>query len=463
MKKIGLIVLIIFLLVFIILNFLNGFGVVNGKVNITHTSKTLWQIDYKFDQPVIGIMTGPETKEYHETSWELPEGFHFVKDESGYSWLEKKNKGSFKELTVNVSTYDRIVLYAPQPFANFNFGVSINTGPLGFATKVKLLGLFEMMHGFNLKYSFIGLESEYVLVPNSEKTTDVLIKDSGYFVYFGDKEYIVETETVQLILDTDFPVELRDVILPNVEKFITFYDKELGEVLEHKLMVQITYTDEPRAGGETFSIGGGAQSGQFCGVAAGPIDSTEIEKLTRRIRAFLAHEMGHIWQSNLGSDNMRWVNEGGAEILSHLGMKRLGMLTEVEFNTFLNKYLAESIEDLKQTSLETPHRNGFEKLNYSGGTIVLWAACKATEGDGKADDIYKMTREINKFSQDSLQRYPKECLNYVFNSLGVKENVIKEINDFIITKHESPQKAFKELFEVTGLQYETFGDSLVIK
>lgn len=463
MRKKLLIVLVILLLGFLILNLLNGFGVVTGKVNITHTDKASWQIDYQFDKSVIGIMTGPETKEYHEASWELPEGFHFVKDESGYSWLERNDKSSFTDLTVKVKNYNKVVLYAPQPFANFDFGVSINTGPLGFATKVKPLGLFEMMHGFNLKYSFVGIENEYILVPNSDKTTDVPIKDSGYFVFFGDKKHIQETETVQLILDTDFPVELGELILPNAEKFVSFYNKELGEVLENKLMVQITYDEKPRGKKETFSIGGGAQSGQFCGIASGPIDSTEIDTQRKKIRAFMAHEMGHIWQSSLGSDNMRWFNEGGAELLSHVGMKRLGLLTQEEFNTFLNKYLAESIEDLKQSSLETPHRNGFEKLNYSGGTIVLWAACKATEGDGKADDIYKMSREVNKISRDSLLRFPKECLNNVFISLGIKENVIKEINDFIITKHENPKKAFEELFEVTGLQYEAFGDSLVIK
>jgi hypothetical protein len=362
-----------------------------------------------------------------------------------------------------VNSYDKIVLYAPQPFANFNFGVSINTGPLGFATKIRLMGLFEMMHNFNLKYSFIGLDNEYVLVPNSEKTSDVPIKGSGYFVFFGDKENILETETVQLILDTDFPAEFRDDILTNAEKFVTLYNKELGEVLEDKLMVQITYTEKPMAGRESFSMAGGAQSGQFSGIATGPVDTTDINKQSQRIRAFMAHEMGHIWQPHLGIDDMRWVNEGGAEILSHIGMKRLGMLTEKEFNAFLNKYLSQSINELKHTSLESPHRNGFEELNYSGGTIVLWAACNATQLDGKAVDFYRMNRELSKFSQDSLQRYPKACLNSVFNSLGMNEEVIKGINNFIVTKHVNPQKAFKELFELTGLPYETKEDSLVIK
>ena len=110
MKKIAIITIVVLILGFLTLNFLNGIGVVEGKVTVTHTNETSWQIDYQFDQAVIGIMTGPETKAYHESSWKLPEGFHFVRDESGLSWLEKKDKCKFKELTIDVKTYEQVVL-----------------------------------------------------------------------------------------------------------------------------------------------------------------------------------------------------------------------------------------------------------------------------------------------------------------------------------------------------------------
>lgn len=463
MKKLIFFVIVVMVVGFFILNFLNGLGRVEGKVTITHTDKTLWQIDYNFEQAVIGIMTGPETKEYHESSWNLPEGFHFVTDESGYSWLEKIDKGSFKSLTINVKTYDKLVLYAPQPFAVFDYGVSINTGPLGFATKVKLLGLIEMMHNFELKYSFVGLENEYILVPNSEKTEDVLINGQGYYVFFGEQDKIEENETVTLILDSDFPNELREDILSVAEKFVTFYNQELGEVLNDRLMIQLTYTHEPRVKGESFGIGGGAQSEQFMGIAMGPIDSAKIKETKQRVRAFMAHEMAHIWEKSIGNDNMRWFSEGGVEMLSHVGMKRLGFMTEKEFNTFLNKYVTESIEDLAKVSLELPHRQGFERLNYSGGTIALWAICKSISKKNEANDIYKLNRELHKFSEDSLSKFPKECLNATFASLGMNDDEILGIDYFINTKHENPQKAYVDLFELTGVEYEVYGDSLVIK
>tara|TARA_B110001450_G_C17620815_1_gene481150 strand:+ start:78 stop:1475 length:1398 start_codon:yes stop_codon:yes gene_type:complete len=464
MKKAGIIILVLLVLGFFVLNVLNGLGTVNGKVDITHTDKTSWKIDYKFDQSVFGIMTGPITKEYHESSWVLPQEFHFVKGEDGYSWLEKKDRSSFNQLSVKVKTYDKTVFYAPQPFVVFDFGVSINTAPLGFATKVKVIGLFEMMHHFNLNYSFYGLDNESIIVPGTSNPVDVPINGQGYFVYFGDQSFVTETSTVQLILDEDFPVTLREEILPNAEKFTSFYNRELGEeVLDGKLMVQMNYSKTPRDGTNGFNIGGGAQNSQFSGLAKGPVDSTETEKLTKKIRAFMAHEMGHIWQPLLGADNMRWVSEGGAEILSHVAMTQLGMMTNEEFNTFLNKYIAESITALKEVSLENPHHYGHEQLNYSAGTIAIWSACKAVGGNTDNDIIFKMNRELGKFSRDSLNLHPKECLKALFTSLGMKEEAIEGINNFVNIKHDNPIEAYKVLFDNTGVNYQILGDSLIIK
>ena len=319
-----------------------------------------------------------------------------------------------------------------------------------------------MMHNFELRHSFKGLKDEFVLVPHTDKTNNLLIKNGGYFVYFGKQDKVKESEQVQLILDDDFPAELASDVLRTAEAFTTFYNKALGNVLEKKLMVQMTYTDVPRSEGGSFSLGGGAQNGQFAGIAMGPIDSLEMEQYRQKIRSFMAHEMGHIWQSNLGQDNMRWMNEGGAEVLSHVGMKQLGMMTEKEFIDFLNGCIAESIKDLKQTSLKAPHRNGFEKLNYSGGTIVLWAACNATDSDGKKDDIFDLYKKLNNFRQDSLVLFPKQCLQATFSSLGMKDQVINGIDYFVNQKHEHPQNALIDLFKLAGVKYEVIADSLII-
>ncbi|MDE0770828.1 MAG: hypothetical protein OSB25_01320 [Salibacteraceae bacterium] len=461
-KKIIIITSVIFLLGCFALSELNGLGTVKGEVTVIHTDNDSWHIDYNFDQSVIGIMTGPETKKYHDSSWDLPEDFHFTKDESGYSWLEKKDKSAFKKISVNVKTYKKIVFYAPQPFANFNQGVSINTGPLGFASKIRLLGLVEMMHNFDLRYSFIGLKDESILVPNSDSTEDIAIKGSGYFVFFGNRDMITESEQVQLLLDNDFPSSLRADVLSTAEKFMTLYNKEFGKVLNGKLMIQMTYDKNSRNAGKGFGIGGGAQNGQFAGIMSGSFDSIPIAKVTMKLRTFMAHEMGHIWQSHIGMDDMRWMNEGGAEIISHRGMVRLGMLTEKGFNTFLNKYLVESIEDLQKVSLEAPHKKGYEQLNYSGGSLAVWAACAAIDGDNKSDNIFKMNRELAKFSKDSLTRFPKDCIASTFTKLGMNQEKIDGIDHFINTKHKNPQDAYAKLFDLTGIPYKIKGDSIFI-
>ena len=45
----------------------------------------------------------------------------------------------------------------------------------------------------------------------------------------------------------------------------------------------------------------------------------------------------------------------------------------------------------------------------------------------------------------------------------MNDDEILGIDYFINTKHENPQKAYVDLFELTGVEYEVYGDSLVIK
>jgi hypothetical protein len=45
----------------------------------------------------------------------------------------------------------------------------------------------------------------------------------------------------------------------------------------------------------------------------------------------------------------------------------------------------------------------------------------------------------------------------------MNDDEILGIDYFINTKHENPQKAYVDLFELTGVEYEVYEDSLVSK
>ncbi len=64
--------------------------------------------------------------------------------------------------------------------------------------------------------------------------------------------------------------------------------------------------------------------------------------------------MTHTWQVQLGKDNIRWHNEEEAELTPMKTLKALNMITPEKLKEFLNKCLQESVNSLKETSLE-PH------------------------------------------------------------------------------------------------------------
>ncbi len=126
------------------------FFTTKGEVIISHIQENEWIFDYKLDKKIKMIMLGPQTKKYHETSWRLPSAFEIMTDsKTNYSFLKRKDTKSFDKVSISVSTYADMILYAPQPFIVYEQGVGVNTGPIGYATKV---GLLNLMNNFSPTY-----------------------------------------------------------------------------------------------------------------------------------------------------------------------------------------------------------------------------------------------------------------------------------------------------------------------
>ncbi len=68
-------------------------------------------------------------------------------------------------------------------------------------------------------------------------------------------------------------------------------------------------------------------------------------------------------------------------------LKALNMITAEKLKEFLNKCLQESVNSLKETSLQ-PQLSGHPELNYTVGTLLLYAAESATSEDGVKDNIF---------------------------------------------------------------------------
>ena len=176
---------------------------VRGLVTITHIGRDRWRFAYDMSRDARSIFLGLKAEKYHATAWKLPDAFH-VLVQRPYSYLERRDGKPFRQVVIDVRTYRPVVPYAPQPFAVFDKGTAVNTGPLGFAARI---GEARMRMEFVPRYSFVGLPDETVLVPGKKRgvVTQIELPSNGLFVYFGKQEGLHETDRVRSILDTDFP------------------------------------------------------------------------------------------------------------------------------------------------------------------------------------------------------------------------------------------------------------------
>ncbi|MFP6702489.1 MAG: hypothetical protein VB861_12125, partial [Planctomycetaceae bacterium] len=101
---------------------------VRGLVTITHASRDRWRFVYDLSRDARSIMLGPKAEKYHAAAWKLPKAFH-VLVEDPYSYLERRDGKPFRQVTIDVRSYRPVVPYAPQPFAVFDKGTAVNTGP----------------------------------------------------------------------------------------------------------------------------------------------------------------------------------------------------------------------------------------------------------------------------------------------------------------------------------------------
>ncbi len=426
---------------------------VKGLVTISHIDEERWRFEYDLSRNVRSIMLGPKTEQYHATAWKLPADFHVTGGEGIYSYLERRDGKSFKRVSIDVRTYGSMVKYAPQPFAVFDGGTAVNTGPLGFAASI---GPSRAMTAFDPVYSFVGVADETIIVPGQERgaVTRIDIPSNGLFAYFGTVNGLRETEHVLSLLDDDFPKAFADDYVSSVEALALLYDRQLRDALPGKLVIMVSYQEAPAIG-----FGGGAQNFQIMAKAMGP-EAPSVG--VRKMRLFFAHEMAHIWQARLGNDDARWFSEGEANLLALRSLERLDYMTAEEVAADLTRNVADCIEGLRETDLLECHKNGRPDLNYSGGMLVLAAAVAATSLDGNPDDVFALDVALAALDDELRAGRPIEAFQTVVRSLGGTETAAGALRSFIVDRHEDPRLAVTTLFDATGLAYRLEGDAIVV-
>jgi len=436
---------------------------VRGLVTITHVTSANWRFTYDLSRDVQSIFLGPKAEKYHSASWKLPDGFHILV-EGPYSYLERRDAKSFRQVAIDVSSYREIVPYAPQPFGLFEQGTAVNTGPLGFAARV---GEARMMMPFLPKYSFVGLPDETVLVPGKKRgvVTEIDLPSQGLFVYFGKLHGLYETDRTQSILDTRFPNTLRKPYLSSVKAYASFYDRRLPHAAPEKLVIMVSYQvdSDPLIANRLLSLGGNAQHFQIMAKARGPQTLTADRQDIQKMQRFFAHEIAHIWQTKLGSDNARWFNEGEAEMLALYALEHHGHITHVEVAQNLSARVPKCVDSLRRTSLLEAHRRGEPQANYTAGALVIASALSAISADGTQQDITALDRALQTRPVAERRNQPLKAFQATLKQLGATPKAVDAIGTFIRVHHDDPFTAVRLLFDSTGLAYSVDGTTLTIK
>ncbi len=434
-------------------------GMVGGLVKVAHTGPTTWKIQYQLSDPVRSIFFGPKTEAYHAKAWRIPEDFHFSV-EGPYSYLERIDGAEFHQVEVTVETYPHVVMYAPQPFMVFGSGSAINTYSLGLASR---LGPKKQMGGFRPEFQFFGFRDEMVLIPGYEpnRADPIAYPQQGLFVFFGNREGLIETAEVRTVLDNDFPTEWIGPYLRASNGLANLYNDQLGRANPGRLNMLVSFESDPRIGRPGFS--GGAQGDAIAAKVYRPTDrDPSHEQTVDRLRLFFAHEMGHIWQQNLGQDDARWFNEGEAELLAITACCQLGYLTPPQIAANLTKRVSPCLQAMAKTSLLESHINGFPQANYEGGGLALAAAVAATGADGVQDNVFDLDVELKTFPAEALANEPLPTFLAGLRKLGATQTACDSIDEFITKKHDLPQQALIKMLDATGLDYSIENDQITI-
>lgn len=294
---------------------LAGASQLSTSLTIQHISKDKWLVNYDFDQAITGINFGPERGNYRQQSWKILTPNVELKRSGGSEFVETQVK-AFKQLQIELSAYSGFPQGGYSPMNLFSDGGAAIFLPnfLGVAQ------LDNMPVAMQVKLRLIKLADENLIASDTQAERS--------YVYFG--QGIVQSRAYgDVLIDKAIPEWAQETLEQVLDRLTSFYPIALGHPLRHKIPVMFAVS--PHAG-ETFSIKGGAVAGQIVFRFSGTSIYEDSEKKRAMLQQLIAHELAHIWQSDIngGGANPKqaWIHEGGAEMLAIAALHETQIWTE---------------------------------------------------------------------------------------------------------------------------------------
>ncbi len=467
---------------------------VDVDITVTQQVNDVWQVDYKFKQPIKKLWLGRKTPA-HKHGWHLQSSYEIQDLNSVNNFISRKDEQPFDRLTVKLDTWSTLVTYTVQPFVDFKHGVTFypfqlgikavidsidNLNPLNISLFINALPNTDV---FTSKFGLVDTSNGEPLKVNLD--TEI---EPGFIIYFGSINKIVynEQKSIAFIHHEESSNAFKRYLEETTSTLQTYLNEHVGARTTNPIMIAVglqsmygenlydlmtslelipntnrqAYIEKLKQlpPQQLFITAGNGLSNSDIQAHVLTNDDQKTLQLTEDNQTsfinFLSHEILHLYQAESEGPSDGWYEEGMANLASLVLSKRLFNVSNDFIIADINNSIQDAIANLSNSALLHTNENGFPSLNYTAGQLVLLAAQTAINGD-----IFDIDKYLYTHPQEG-SMYEKT--SHALRSLDATEEAIAAIKTFIETKHDDPLTALKNLFDATGVPYITENDSIKI-
>jgi hypothetical protein len=348
-----------------------------AAIEVRHTGKDAWRVDYRFSQAVTSIKLG-SVGDYRQRAWKVLTPGMALRAGPNFDVISGGGK-PFKSASVEITTFDGL---APKSYAPFNRftdgGTAFFLGHLqGDVTSGKKS--FEMQADIRL----VGLAQENVIAPPLNRLRSG--GERGY-AYFGPAQ-ATQAGAAKVLIDPDTPQWARETIIDAGAKVSQYYESAYQRPLRDDLFIMVSMAGYESPG---ISMKGGAVLGQLSYRLSGAQMIGDHPKKRELLARLVAHEMAHLWQMNIARGGIGegdpWVHEGGADAMALDALQRTALASDEAVKAYRASQAATCAKlDNSVASYDGIYACGLMRFDQLGMEIVpLWRAMMAaTEAKGE--------------------------------------------------------------------------------
>ncbi|KFZ32058.1 hypothetical protein IDSA_05135 [Pseudidiomarina salinarum] len=327
------------------------------RVVMQKTDGTHWSVHYELEQQTDRLVFVRAPDHTRVNRWQpVSDQFMVAVDTAtNEEFLARRDGQPFDQVSISLTPTYIPLLKDYAPFSPFTDG-----GMAWFSGRFKVCPL-TCDDARRLTYDF-RMEAQrldYIRLPGLSGQQAVSWQESaddGYMVYVGPlAPAITKLET---IIDPGLPPALQASLQRDLPPLMGYFSDRLGALNERPMiMASFSSTSDGRYGQQGGVIG----SQLFVHWYGHSLyERMKNNDFVNETLWFFAHEVAHLFQGNLFSNEDSWIHEGAAEFMAYEYLQSQGMS-----DTFLSQQLASAL-----TLCEEPLTDDLFAKHYACGLVV---------------------------------------------------------------------------------------------